>query len=135
MGKILVVQMAMGLVFLAAACSGSTAPASTGAVAANPAGVGADAQGDANAGKQLIMAKGCGNCHTVPGVPEAKGTMATLSGFASKPTIAGTAPNNQENLEKWLKNPSAVKPSSQMPSLGLSDKDIKDLAAFLNTLK
>jgi cytochrome c2 len=34
-------------------------------------------------------------------------------------------------LRKWLKDPAAMKPSTQMPNLGLSDEDIEDLIAFL----
>lgn len=114
-----------------AAATGTTA-AATPTVAASSAVTG----GDANAGKQLIVSKGCSACHTVPGVPEAKGTIGpNLGGFAGRPQIAGTLTNTAENRQKWLKNPSAVKSGTMMPSANLSDKEISDLSAFLNTLK
>lgn len=40
-----------------------------------------------------------------------------------------------DNLRRWLKDPPAVKPGSRMPNLKLSDQDITDLVAYLQTLR
>jgi cytochrome c oxidase subunit 2 len=55
----------------------------------------------------------------------------------SKKSIAGGAlsPVNEENLRRWVKNPPAVKPGTQMPNLGLSDQQVNDIVLFLMTLK
>jgi cytochrome c1 len=37
-----------------------------------------------------------------------------------------------EYLRMWLKDPRTVKPSTQMPTLGLSDAEIEALIAFIN---
>jgi cytochrome c2 len=92
--------------------------------------------GDPQAGRTLLIAKGCGACHTARGVPEASGTIGpTLNGIASKPMIADTLPNTPENMKRWITNPTSVKPGTMMPPLGLSDKESDDLVAFLETLK
>ena len=135
---IIVLAAAIALAVVVAACAGggappTTAPAKTAATTPAP---GKAEEGDPNAGKQLIVSKGCGSCHVVPGMPEAKGTVGpSLAGFAGRPQIAGTLPNNRDNVEKWLKNPPAVKPGTAMPNLGLTDKETDDLSAFLATLK
>ncbi|HET7087523.1 MAG TPA: hypothetical protein VFL17_02620, partial [Anaerolineae bacterium] len=38
-----------------------------------------------------------------------------------------------EYLRHWLKDPSAIKPRTEMPTLGLSDDEIEALVAFLTT--
>jgi cytochrome c oxidase subunit 2 len=42
---------------------------------------------------------------------------------------------NDTNLRKWLRNPPAEKPDSVMPNLKLSENEITQLIAYLNTLK
>lgn len=92
--------------------------------------------GDPQAGRTLLIAKGCGACHSVRGVPEASGSIGpTLNGVASKSQIADTVPNTPENMKRWITNPSTIKPGTMMPPLGLSDKESDDLVAFLETLK
>lgn len=88
-------------------------------------------------GRQLFTQKGCIACHVVSGVPGAVGTVGpALDGVASRPTIAGGAvQNTPANLRRWLRNPPAMKPGTQMPNLGLSDAEIDNLIEFLNTLK
>ncbi|HEY0582382.1 MAG TPA: cytochrome c oxidase subunit II [Chloroflexota bacterium] len=90
------------------------------------------------AGRQLVAQKGCGGCHVIPGVQGAVGTVGpNLAGVASRNRIAGgVVPNNgPDDLKKWLINPPALKPGTQMPNLGLTDDDATKIAAFLETLK
>ena len=83
--------------------------------------------GDAAYGRALFSAKGCVTCHHHAGVPG--------SGFASGSDIPDltTYRWDADYLRRWLKDPSAVKPGTQMPTLGLSDEEIEGLIAFLNT--
>lgn len=95
--------------------------------------------GDANRGKQLFVQKGCTACHVVPGIPEATGTIGpNLAGIAGKPkipTATGELENTPDNMVKWIMNPTAVKPSTQMPPLGITEAEARDLTAFMFTLK
>jgi len=43
--------------------------------------------------------------------------------------------NDPAFLHRWIKNPQAIKPSTIMPDLGLSDQQINDLVAYLETLR
>ncbi len=40
-----------------------------------------------------------------------------------------------ERLERWLRDPSAQKPTAHMPRLDLTEPDVRALAAYLSTLK
>ena len=90
------------------------------------------------AGRELFRSLACAGCHTLkpltsgkfPGAPE-------LTHVASKASIAGgvLSPVNEANLTRWLSNPPAVKPGTQMPNLNLSQEQIHDLVQFLLTQK
>jgi cytochrome c oxidase subunit 2 len=108
----------------------TAAPAKPVAPAADPATI--------DAGKALVAQKGCGACHTIPGVPGANGTIGpNLAGVASRTSIAGGAvPNNSpDDLKRWIMNPAALKPGTAMPNLGLTDDEATKIVAFLETLK
>jgi cytochrome c1 len=88
-------------------------------------------------GKQLIVLKGCGGCHTVPGVVGATGEAGPyLGGVASRPRIAsGAVPNNgPDDLERWIVDPPALKPSTMMPKLGLSSAEAAAIVSYLESL-
>ena len=87
-------------------------------------------------GQRVFESTACINCHTVAGTP-AKGRFGPdLTHLMSRDTIAsGAAPNTHERLRLWIKNPDAVKRGSKMPAMGLSDQDVDDLTAYLETLR
>jgi cytochrome c oxidase subunit II len=98
----------------------------------------APAGGDPALGMQVIQQKGCGSCHTIPGIPGANGTIGpNLGGVASRTRIAGGAvPNNGPNdLKAWIMNPPGLKPGTIMPNLGLTDEQATNVVAYLETLK
>ncbi len=49
--------------------------------------------------------------------------------------IAGELPNTPDNLIRWIENPPSIEPGTAMPNLGLSDKQARDAAAYLYTLR
>jgi cytochrome c oxidase subunit 2 len=109
------------------------APGTTPAAGASPS-----AAGDPGTGAQLIQQKGCPACHTIPGIPGANGTIGpNLAGVASRNKIAGGAVNNNgpNDLKAWIMNPLALKPSTIMPNLGLTDQEATNIVAYLETLK
>ena len=95
-----------------------------------PASGRAATRGDARRGEVLFRAKGCATCHVHGRIP---GRTGEFSGG-----YPGTAPdltsyaNDPELLRRWLRDPQAVKPTTAMPNLDLSDGEIADLIAFLN---
>jgi cytochrome c oxidase subunit 2 len=43
--------------------------------------------------------------------------------------------NTPQNVAMWIKDPVAVKPGANMPTLGLEGQDLHDLVAYLESLK
>ena len=94
--------------------------------------------GNAERGFESFMNGPCIACHAIDGT-KAQGKVAprTLTRYATYPTIAqlDALPLNKENLEKWLKNPPALKPGTAMPNLNLKPQEIADLTEYLLSLK
>ena len=92
--------------------------------------------GHAAQGVALIRGFGCGACHRIPGIGEAKGNVGpSLAGFGDRVYIAGVLRNNPENLVTWLRDPQQVVPGNAMPDLGLTDQQARDIAAYLYKLR
>jgi cytochrome c1 len=92
--------------------------------------------GDAGAGKRLVTQYQCGACHAIPGIPGAGGdTGPSLEHLGRLSYIAGGIPNRPERLVAWLRDPPALKPGTPMPSLGLSEQEARDMAAYLYSLR
>ena len=54
----------------------------------------------------------------------------------SRDTIAaGAAPNTPESLRLWIRKPDAIKPGSLMPAMQLSDQQLDEVTAYLETLR
>jgi len=83
-----------------------------------------------------IQRFGCGSCHVIPGVAGADGTVGPpLTDFADRGYIAGELPNNGDNLIRWIMDPRGVEPGTAMPDLDVSDRQARDIAAYLFTLR
>jgi cytochrome c len=91
--------------------------------------------GDAALGVDALRRHGCGGCHVIPGVPEARGRVGpSLQDFAGRPYIAGRLTNDAGNLMTWIQTPRAVDPGTLMPDLGVSEAEARDIATYLYTL-
>jgi cytochrome c2 len=94
-----------------------------------PAG---DIVGDAARGKVALGQYGCRACHMIPGVTGSKVYVGRpLDDLAKRRFIAGTLPNDQANLVRWIRDPQAVDPGTAMPKLGVSERDALDMSAYL----
>jgi cytochrome c oxidase subunit II len=94
----------------------------------------ASAQG--REGERLFMSRGCGGCHQLRGTQAAATVGPDLTHVASRSTLAAlTIPNDQRELEAWIRNPQAIKPGNHMPDLGLSASEAQTIAAFLSELR
>ena len=93
------------------------------------------ALGDPERGTRLIKDYGCGACHSIPGIREARGKVGPpLGDFAERAYIAGQLPNTPENIIRWIQNPQALEPETAMPNLNVSSADARDIAAYLQGL-
>jgi cytochrome c len=87
-------------------------------------------------GRVTIATYRCGKCHTIPGIHGANGVVGPPLQFVGRRTyIAGNFPNNPEMLTRWIMAPQKLKPKTAMPTLGLSESQSRDVAAYLETLK
>lgn len=92
--------------------------------------------GNPDRGIELIEEFGCGGCHVIPGIEGADGQVGPpLTEFGDRSLIAGSVPNNAENLVEWLLDPQDIEPGTAMPDLGLSEDQARDVAAYLFTLR
>jgi cytochrome c oxidase subunit II len=97
----------------------------------------------AAAGAKIFDDAPCAICHTIKGqsgfsnkYPAGAYSGPDLTHFDSRSTFAGsTFKNTPENVAMFIRNPDAMKPGAKMPALGIKGKDLKDLAAYLESLK
>jgi cytochrome c len=92
--------------------------------------------GDARLAPAEIRSYGCNTCHTIAGVPGARGLVGpALNGIRERYYIAGQLPNTPDNLMRWIQHPRQVEPHTVMPEMGVTEQDSRDIAAYLYTLK
>ena len=96
---------------------------------------GATASGAEN-GRLLLRQFGCGRCHEIPGVADAKGRIGPpLGDVGRRIYLAGRLPNTPQNMVRFIREPQAVKPGTAMPDLGVSEPHARDMVAYLRTLR
>jgi len=91
--------------------------------------------GSPQRGEMLVSRYGCAACHVMPGEAPRGLVGPPLSHFGSRSYIAGLFPNQPIDLQQWLQHPQSMKPGTAMPNLGMSERDARDVAAYLATLK
>lgn len=74
----------------------------------------------------LVARKLCASCHLI-GEPPTAETPADVPSF---PSIADRPEQSAEKLSNWL-----LQPHTPMPNLHLTRKEIRDLAAYIMTLR
>lgn len=97
----------------------------------------------AAAGAKVFDNAPCAICHTIKGhsgfsnkYPVDTYRGPDLTHFGSRTTLAGSIlKNTPQDVAMWIRNPDAVKPGAKMPTLGIKGKDLKDLTAYLESLK
>jgi len=88
-------------------------------------------------GQVVFQREACAGCHTVNGTDASGAIGPNLSDVGARTTLgAGAIENNTANLERWIEDAPEVKPGVLMPSFHtLSDRDVADIAAYLENLK
>jgi cytochrome c2 len=120
------VQRAMCALFLALA----------GAAALAQEAIPPLASGSPAHGAALIAAKGCGACHTIPGIGGANGLVGPpLTLMGRRTFVAGLLRNTPQNLAAWVFEPQRFVPGNAMPSTGLTESEALDVAAYLETIR
>ena len=87
---------------------------------------------DLQRGRLALTQYACQSCHHIPGVTGPLTFVGPdLDGLARRAFIAGKLPTNEANLVSWIRTPQQHKPGSAMPQLGVSERDARDMAAYL----
>ena len=122
----------LGLSALLAGCAPSSVTVQNAAIITGQTVPG----GNPERGSQAIQRYGCGACHSIPGVPGADGKVGPpLTDWAQRSVIAGRLANTTDNLVRWIQDPQGVSPGTDMPNMGVSDAEARDIAAYLYTIQ
>jgi mono/diheme cytochrome c family protein len=89
-------------------------------------------EADAARGRRLLASYGCGSCHVIPGVRNARGGAGPpLTRWAERHFIAGRLINTPRNLVPWIMDPQQIEPGTTMPALGVSVSEALDMSRYL----
>ena len=92
--------------------------------------------GDKQSGRLLLRQYGCGACHTIPGVADARGNVGPpLTGIAGRAYLAGILPNTPQNMARWIDSPQSVDPKTVMPDMQVPPQHLRDIVAYLYSLR
>ena len=90
----------------------------------------------AQRGYALVTSGACASCHNIAGTPASGQIAPDLSHVASKSSLAaGTLPMNRANLAAWIADPQRHKPGNNMPIVPLTQAQLADVVAYLETLR
>lgn len=91
---------------------------------------------DAAAGQAAFLAKPCAACHTVRGTPATGTTGPDLTHVGSRKTIAaGLIETTRGSLAAWIADPQTLKPGNNMPMVPLTSDELKNISAYMESLK
>lgn len=92
--------------------------------------------GTPSRGKTAIRSYGCQSCHSIPGVTGASALVGPpLGGVASRSYIAGVTSNTPTHMIEWLRDPPAIDSKTAMPNMHVTERDARDISAYLYTLR
>jgi len=87
-------------------------------------------------GRHVFETQACMNCHAVQGTAATGRFGPDLTHLMSRDTLAsGQIPNTRDNLRQWIKSPDSFKPGVLMPAMQLTDEQLDQVTAYLETLK
>src|SRR5215510_10139516 len=91
---------------------------------------------DAAEGRKAFLANSCVNCHTIRGTSAQGKFGPDLTHFMSRETLAaGAAPNTADQLRLWVRDPQKFKVGCLMPNMQLTDQQVDQITAYLQTLR
>lgn len=87
-------------------------------------------------GRRVFETQACMNCHTISGTAATGRFGPDLTHLMSRETLAsGAMDNTPVNLRQWIKSPDTFKRGALMPAMQLSDTQLDEVTAYLETLK
>jgi cytochrome c oxidase subunit 2 len=88
------------------------------------------------AGRSFVVSQTCLNCHEIRGTNASVAAGPDLTHVASRRQLgAGVMENTPVTLERWLANPEEYKPGCMMPNFTLTDEQLHQVTAYLESLR
>lgn len=88
--------------------------------------------GNPQQGRGAIIRHGCGACHVIAGVGKASGRVGPkLLEIEHQVYLGGVVPNTPDGMIQWVRKPRGFSPETAMPDLGVSEREARDIAAYL----
>jgi len=86
--------------------------------------------------RKAFFANSCVNCHTIRGTSAQGKFGPDLTHLMNRETLgAGAVTNTPDNLRLWVRDPQKFKVGCLMPNMQLTDQEVNQIAAYLQTLK
>jgi len=93
------------------------------------------AGGPALAGENVVLAS-CSSCHTIRGTSASGYVGPDLTHVGSRTWLAGLSfPNRRAWLARWITDNQSIKPGNQMPEFHFAAGRLRDVVAYLESLK
>lgn len=90
----------------------------------------------AQRGRAIFEGLACVSCHAVRGTAATGRVGPDLTHLMSRTTLgAGAAPNDRDNLDRWIQSPDHFKPGVRMPAMRLAPDERDALVGYLVTLR
>ena len=88
-------------------------------------------------GSDVLLANGCGACHTLRGTPADGVVGPDLTHVGGRASLAaGVLPNHAADFGRWIAETDRLKPGVHMPAFGmLAAPELRALAAYLESLE
>ncbi len=91
---------------------------------------------EAAAGKAVFISKQCAACHTVRGTSAGGTSGPDLTHVGSRRTIgAGLLETTRGSLAAWIADPQTLKPGNNMPIVPLTSDELRDVSAYMESLR
>ncbi|HVX38067.1 MAG TPA: cytochrome c oxidase subunit II [Gemmatimonadaceae bacterium] len=85
---------------------------------------------------EVVFTRSCGACHAIAGTNALGRYGPDLTHLASRPFIgAGVLANTPGNLMRWIEHAPDVKEGTRMPEIPLDGNELRDVVAYLQTLR
>ena len=92
---------------------------------------------EAQRGRELFLAAGCGACHAIRGTPAAGTIGPDLTHLATRRSVGlDTMPMTEANIQRFIRDGQHIKPGNLMPPFRIfAQADLEALAAYLAGLR
>jgi cytochrome c oxidase subunit 2 len=93
-------------------------------------------EAEAIAGQGVFLAKQCAACHAIRGTSASGSTGPDLTHVAGRRTIAaGLLETTRGSFAAWIADPQTLKPGNNMPMVPLTTDELRQLSAYMESLR